>query len=99
MKTYKRIGAARHTAKILKLLANESDPVLSNLIAEKTGMSYSNAMSYLVTLEDEGFVRSIGGKWELGFAVTLIREAIKRKFKSQIAEAQVCLDMISSEEN
>ena len=83
MTSYRRIAAVKKTVDVLRHLAEQDVPVPAATIAEATEQPYGSVMCLLATLEDEGMVRSIGDRWELGFAVYLLRAAYRRQLTAK----------------
>lgn len=83
MKSYKRIEAVRKAGEILKFLGNEKEAVSSPKIAQAVGLPIGTAMCHLITLEELGFVVSIGdpstgsGGWRIGMGLALIWARVK----------------------
>ena len=83
MKSYKRIEAVRKAGEILKYLANEKDATGSPKIAAAVGLPIGTAMCHLITLEELGFVVSVGENWRLGMGLALIWARVKSALEGQ----------------
>ena len=66
MTTYKRIEAVKKAGEILKYLANQKEPVNGPAIATAVNLPVGTVMCHLATLEDLGFVRTLGDRFEIG---------------------------------
>ena len=93
--TYKRIAAVELTTRIIKMLADQKQPVsgqeVSNLLQEKHG----TVMCHLSTLEDAGFVMQINGKYQLGMALGLIWARVKSNLEASRDNINRNLNLIS----
>ncbi len=77
MKSYKRIEAVRKAGEILKFLANEKEPVSGQEIARAVNIPVGTVMCHMITLEELGFVVSVGERFNLGMALALIWARVK----------------------
>ena len=71
MTTYKRIEAVKKAGEILKYLANQKEPVNGPAIATAVNLPVGTVMCHLATLEDLGFVRTLGDRFEIGMELSL----------------------------
>ncbi len=69
--TYKRIETVRKTLEILKYLSNQKEPAQPKNIAQAVSLPVGTVMCHLATLEDAGFAKSLGDRFELGFEFAL----------------------------
>lgn len=85
MTSYRRIEAVRGTVKILRFLAEQKEAVSGQEIARAVDMPHGTVMCHLATLEDERFVRSVGGAWELDMGLALFWARHKAQLAGRIA--------------
>jgi len=69
--TYKRIESVRKTGEILKFLAGQKEPTTGPRIAEAVNLPTGTTMCHLATLEDLGFVSTVGDRYRLGMGLAL----------------------------
>jgi DNA-binding IclR family transcriptional regulator len=69
--TYKRIETVRKAIEILKYLSKEKEPAQAKNIAQAVGLPVGTLMCHLATLEDAGYVRTLGDRFDLGFEIAL----------------------------
>jgi len=81
-KSYKRIEAVSKTIAILKYLGNCKEPVSGVEIGKALGIAEGTVMCHLATLEDGGFVVSVGDRWMLGTALALIWARVKSSLEA-----------------
>ena len=96
MKTYRTIETVRKAGEILKFLAGQKEPVSGADIARAVGLPQGTTMCHLATLEEIGFVRTVGEKFELGMGAALLwsryksnREALRDKINKELEELEV----------
>lgn len=82
-KTYKRIEAVRKAGEILKYLAHQKEPVNGPEIGKALGMAEGTVMCHMATLEDMGFVQSVGDRWLLGIGLGLIYARVKSNLEAE----------------
>jgi DNA-binding IclR family transcriptional regulator len=83
MKSYKRIESVRKAGEILKFLANEKEATGSPKVAAAVGLPIGTAMCHLITLEELGFVVSVGENWRLGMGLALIWARVKSGLETE----------------
>ncbi len=88
MPSYNRIGAVKITVAILRYLSEQRQPVRGQDVADAIGQKHSLTMSYLVSLEDEGLIRSVGGCYELGTGLALLYARYKSLLEGKIDRLQ-----------
>lgn len=69
--SYRRIEAIKVTVAILRLLADQKQPIAGREVARAIEVPEGTVQCHLATLEDERLVRSIGGSWELDMGLAL----------------------------
>jgi DNA-binding IclR family transcriptional regulator len=96
MTTYKRIEAVTRTGEILKYLANQKEPVNGPQVAAGVNLPVGTVMCHLATLEDLGFVSTVGDRFKLGMGLSLfwarVRSSLETE-KEHIEKAIKSLDM------
>ncbi len=97
MKTYKRIEAVRKAGEILKFLANEKEPVSGQEIARAVNIPAGTVMCHMITLEELGFVVSVGERFNLGMALALMWARVKSTLEGE--KERVEKDLNSLENN
>lgn len=65
--TYHRIAAVQKACEILATMGEAKEPLTGNEIAIRTGQAPGTTMCQLATLEDYGFVETVGDGYRLGF--------------------------------
>ncbi|MDZ4185770.1 MAG: helix-turn-helix domain-containing protein [Desulfuromonadales bacterium] len=83
--SYKRIEAIKVTVSILRMLADQRQPVSCREVARAVGIPEGTVQCHLATLEDEHLVRSIGGSWELDMGLALFWARRKAMLAGRIA--------------
>lgn len=83
--SYKRIEAVKVAIRILRLLADQKDPVNGNEVARALDLPHGTVMCHLSTLEDERLVRSVGGAWEMDMGLALFWARHKATLAGRIA--------------
>lgn len=96
MTTYKRIEAVKKAGEILKYLANQKEPVNGPAIATAVNLPVGTVMCHLATLEDLGFVESIGDRFVLGLGVGLFWSRMKSNLEAQKARIEQDLDKLGN---
>jgi len=96
MTTYKRIEAVKKAGEILKYLANQKEPVNGPAIATAVNLPVGTVMCHLATLEDLGFVESIGDRFVLGLGVGLFWSRMKSNLEAQKARIEQDLDRLGN---
>lgn len=69
--TYKRIEAVKKTGEILRYLAGQKEPITGPKIAQAVNLPPGTTMCHLATLEDLGFVSTVGDRFRLGMGLAL----------------------------
>lgn len=95
MSTYKRIEAVAKATQIIDYLASVKDVTTGPQIAQAVGMSVGTVMCHIATLEDAGYVMSIGGGYRLGMKLAVHWARVKSNLETGIARQQSDLDSIS----
>ena len=83
MTTYHRIEAVRKTGEILKYLSNTKDPASAPDIARAVGLPTGTTMCHLATLDDLGFVLTVGDRYQLGMGLALFWARVKSSLEAQ----------------
>ncbi len=96
MTTYKRIEAVKKAGEILKYLANQKKAVNGPAIATAVNLPVGTVMCHLATLEDLGFVESIGDRFVLGLGVGLFWSRMKSNLEAQKARIEQDLDRLGN---
>ena len=96
MTTYKRIEAVKKAGEILKYLANQKKAVNGPAIATAVNLPVGTVMCHLATLEDLGFVESIGDRFVLGLGVGLFWSRMKSNLEAQKARIEQDLDKLGN---
>jgi len=96
MSTYRRIAAVELTTRILKMLADQKQAVSGDEIARSLDEKHGTIMCHLATLEDAGFVRKVGGHFELGSAMALFWARRKSRLEGTIVTAQYELKQLEA---
>ncbi|MCF6267757.1 MAG: IclR family transcriptional regulator [Desulfuromusa sp.] len=96
MNTYKRIAAVELTTRIIKMLADQKEPVGGDAVAKSLDEKHGTVMCHLATLEDAGFVRKVGGHFELGDALALFWARRKSQLESMIDNARHKLNQLEA---
>jgi DNA-binding IclR family transcriptional regulator len=97
MTTYKRIEAVKKAADILKYMGHRKEPVTGADVAQAIGIPVGTAMCHLVTLEDGGFVESIGDRYMIGRQVALVWARVKSNLEAQRDKINSDLDALNPE--
>ncbi|MGD9809660.1 MAG: helix-turn-helix domain-containing protein [Deferribacterales bacterium] len=84
---YTELSTVAKALDILDMLSLQKQPVGTQAIADEMDITYTSAKNYLVTMESRKYVRSVGGQWELGQAVTMLYA--RRKAKLQAAQTNI----------
>ncbi len=84
MSTYRRIAAVELTTRILKMLADQKQPVGGQEVARALDEKHGTVMCHLATLEDAGLVRRIGEHYELGMQLALFWARKKSQLANNI---------------
>ncbi len=98
MTTYRRIEAVRKTGEILKYLANIKEPATGPDIAKAVGLPTGTTMCHLATLEDLGFVLTIGERFQLGMGLALFWARVKSTLEAQRDNINNALNLLNQEE-
>jgi DNA-binding IclR family transcriptional regulator len=90
-KTYRRIEAVRKAGEILKYLAQAKEPATGREIAQAVNLALGTTMCHLTTLEDAGFVQSVGDHWRIGTGLALIWARVKSNLEGEkmLIESQI----------
>lgn len=88
MSTYKRIESVKTAITVLRFLAEQKGPVAGQDVAKALDLPGGTVMCHLATLEDEGLVRSVGGAYELGTAMSLFWARYKSQVETKIERLQ-----------
>lgn len=88
MSTYKKIEAVRKAGEVLKYLAGQKDSVNGPDIAKTVGLPVGTVMCYLATLEEMGFVQSVGDGYRLGMGLALIWARVKSNLEGDRARVE-----------
>ncbi len=83
MKTYRRIEAVRKSGEILKYLAHQKEPVNGPEIGKALDIADGTVMCHMATLEDLGFVQSVGDRFKLGMGLALIWARVKSNLETE----------------
>ena len=83
--SYRRIEAIKVTVAILRMLADQRQPVSGREVARAVDAPEGTVQCHLATLEDEKLVRSIGGAWELDMGLALFWARRKAMLAGRIA--------------
>lgn len=94
--SYKRVEAVRKAGEILKYLANQKEPCSSTEISKSLNLPGGTAMCYLMTLEDLGFIQSVGGGWQPGMGLALIWARVKSNLEGARARIEEDLKEMDS---
>ena len=98
MTTYRRIEAVRKTGEILKFLANVKEPASGPEVAKAVGLPTGTAMCHLATLEDLGFVLTVGDRFQAGMGLALFWARVKSTLEAQRDKINKNLDLLNQEE-
>lgn len=98
MATYRRIEAVRKTGEILKYLANTKEPATGPDIAKAVGLPTGTTMCHLATLEDLGFVLTIGERFQLGMGIALFWARVKSRLEAEKSHIERDLKSLDMEE-
>jgi len=82
-KTYRTIEAVRKAGEILNFLATQREPLSGADVGQAVGMATGTVMCHLATLEELGFVRSVGERYELGMGAALLWSRYKANRQAQ----------------
>lgn len=93
--TYKRIETVRKAGEILKHLAAEKEPAQAKNIAQAVSLPVGTVMCHLATLEDLGFVSSIGDRFKLGMGLALFWARVRSELEAE--KTQIDRDIKSLE--
>ncbi|OGC00113.1 hypothetical protein A2V82_16365 [candidate division KSB1 bacterium RBG_16_48_16] len=77
MSTYKKIEAVRKTGEVLKYLSSQKDAVTGPELGKAVNLPVGTVMCHLATLEEMGFVQSVGDGYRLGMGLALIWARVK----------------------
>lgn len=66
-----RIETVFQAAQILKVIANLKNPVGTSEVARMLGITLNTAFRMCVTLEEIGFLKQVGDKYDLGMGLAL----------------------------
>ena len=94
MSTYRRIAAVELTTRILKMLADQKQPVGGQEVARALDEKHGTVMCHLATLEDAGFVRRIGEHYELGMQLALFWARKKSQLENSVVVATDALNRL-----
>lgn len=83
-KTYRRIGAVKTAAAVLKCLARQKGPVPASQVAAELGLPAGTVACHLASLEDEGLTRAIGDRWELAIGMALFWASYTGRARAQV---------------
>ncbi len=96
--TYKRIEAVRKTGEILKFLAGQKEPVPCPKIAQAVNLPTGTAMCHLATLEDLGFVSTVGDRFRLGMGLALFWARVKSTLEAERTRIEQNIKSLDMEE-
>jgi DNA-binding IclR family transcriptional regulator len=96
MKSYKRIEALTKAAKILKFMSDEKEAVGGTRIAQGTGLPIGTAMCHLITMEELGWVVSIGDNWRLGMGLALIWARVKTSQEAEREQINKNIELLTA---
>lgn len=95
--SYNRIQAVSTTVAILRHLSAQREPVSGQEVAKAVKVPHGTAMCHLATLEDEGFVQSIGGAYKLGMGLALLWARTKSNLEGERDRISRDIESISIE--
>lgn len=93
--SYKRIEAVAKTLEIIECLAHQKEPVTVQAVAEAVKLAQGTVMCHLVTLEDGGIVRQVGGCYFLGMRLAVYWARKKSFLEGELEQKQKELESIS----
>ena len=96
--TYKRIESVRKTGEILKFLAGQKKPTTGPRIAEAVNLPTGTTMCHLATLEDLGFVSTVGDRYRLGMGLALFWARIRSTLETDRARIEQDMKSLDMEE-
>lgn len=96
MTTYKRIEAVRKAGEVLKYLANQKEPVTGPQIAQAVNLAVGTTMCHLATLEDLGFVQTIGDRFRIGMGLALVWARAKSNLEAERERIDKDLESINN---
>lgn len=85
MTTYRRIESVKTAISVLQHLSGQREPVSGPEIAAAMELPLGTVMCHLVTLEDAGLARCVGGAWSLGMGMGLLWARYKSQVEGKIA--------------
>jgi len=94
--TYKRIEAVTRTGEILKYLANQKEPTNGPQVAAGVNLPVGTVMCHLATLEDLGFVSTVGDRFKLGMGLALFWARVKSNLEVERERIEKDLEQISN---
>ena len=97
--SYKRIEAVRKTGEILKCLAHQKDPVTAPVISQAVNLPTPTVMCHLSTLEELGFVQSVGDRWRVGMGLGLMWARVKSHLEGERDRVSRDLESIEIKES
>jgi DNA-binding IclR family transcriptional regulator len=66
-----RIEAVHQAGKILKAIAESRNPIGPSAVASELGITVNTAFRMCITLEELGFLKQVGDKYDLGMGLAL----------------------------
>ena len=96
--TYKRIEAVRKTGEILKFLAGQKEPIPCPKIAQAVNLPTGTTMCHLATLEDLGFVSTVGDRFRLGMGLALFWARVRSGLEGDRARIDQDIKSLDMEE-
>ena len=78
-----RIESVFQAGEILKLITDAHEPLGPTEISQRLDVTMNTAFRMCVTLEEMGFLRQIGGKYELGTGMSLLWARKKAALKTE----------------
>lgn len=94
MSTYKKIEAVRKAGEVLKYLSSQKDAVTGPELAKAVDMPVGTVMCHLATMEEMGFIQSVGDGYRLGMGLALIWARVKSNLEGDRARVERALGEI-----
>lgn len=92
-----RIETVNQAGQILKYIAEAKGPVGSGEVAKALGLSPNTAFRMCITLEEMGFLKQVGDRYDLGMGLALFWARKKSRLEGERASIDRDLASLQSE--
>lgn len=93
--SYKRLNTVILTADVLQFVAQHG-PCSAYDVADGVEVPFSTVMCHLKTMEDLGWLRMVGGHFDIGPKLAVFWAAFRRRAELKVAEGKRDLEQVTA---